>query len=52
MIDGPHSHVIRQAHNRLHAARGLLAWLDGRTPMTSKAQRQQTIAQLIGKGQP
>ena len=22
VIDGPHSHVIAQAHNRLHAARG------------------------------
>jgi ornithine carbamoyltransferase len=29
VIDGPHSHVIRQAHNRLHAARGALAFLMG-----------------------
>ncbi len=29
MIDGPHSRVIAQAHNRLHAARGLLAFLMG-----------------------
>jgi len=29
VIDGPHSHVIRQAHNRLHAARAALAFLMG-----------------------
>lgn len=29
VIDGPQSHVIRQAHNRLHAARGVLAFLMG-----------------------
>jgi ornithine carbamoyltransferase len=29
VIDGPQSHVIAQAHNRLHAARGLLAFLMG-----------------------
>ncbi len=29
VIDGPTSHVIRQAHNRLHAARGALAFLMG-----------------------
>ena len=29
VIDGPHSHVIQQAHNRLHAARGVLAFLLG-----------------------
>ncbi len=29
VIDGPHSHVIRQSHNRLHAARGALAFLMG-----------------------
>jgi ornithine carbamoyltransferase len=29
VIDGPQSHVFRQGHNRLHAARGLLAWLYG-----------------------
>jgi len=29
VIDGPHSHVIAQAHNRLHAARGVLAFLMG-----------------------
>jgi len=27
VIDGPSSHVFDQGHNRLHAARGLLAWL-------------------------
>ncbi len=27
VIDGPQSHVFRQGHNRLHAARGLLLWL-------------------------
>ena len=26
VIDGPHSRVWRQAENRMHAARGLLAW--------------------------
>ena len=29
VIDGEHSHVIAQAHNRLHVARGLLAFLLG-----------------------
>jgi ornithine carbamoyltransferase len=29
VIDGPNSHVILQAHNRLHAARGALAFLMG-----------------------
>ena len=29
VIDGPHSKVIEQAHNRMHAARGLLAFLMG-----------------------
>jgi ornithine carbamoyltransferase len=29
VIDGPSSHVILQAHNRLHAARGALAFLMG-----------------------
>jgi ornithine carbamoyltransferase len=29
VIDGPSSHVIRQAHNRLNAARGALAFLMG-----------------------
>jgi ornithine carbamoyltransferase len=29
VIDGPQSHVIAQAHNRLHAARGALAFLMG-----------------------
>ena len=29
VIDGPQSHVIRQAHNRMHAARGLLAFILG-----------------------
>ncbi|NMD22836.1 MAG: ornithine carbamoyltransferase, partial [Actinobacteria bacterium] len=29
VIDGPHSHVYAQAHNRLHAARGALAFLMG-----------------------
>ncbi|MFT3854553.1 MAG: ornithine carbamoyltransferase [Ilumatobacteraceae bacterium] len=29
VIDGPHSRVIEQAHNRLHAARGMLAFLMG-----------------------
>lgn len=29
VIDGPASHVVRQAHNRMHAARAVLAWLMG-----------------------
>lgn len=29
VIDGPQSHVIAQAHNRMHTARGLLAFLMG-----------------------
>jgi hypothetical protein len=27
VIDGPQSVVLRQGHNRLHASRGLLAFL-------------------------
>ena len=27
VIDGPQSRIIRQGHNRMHAARGLLAFL-------------------------
>jgi ornithine carbamoyltransferase len=27
VIDGPRSRVVQQGHNRMHAARGLLAWL-------------------------
>jgi ornithine carbamoyltransferase len=27
VLEGPHSHVWRQAENRMHAARGLLLWL-------------------------
>jgi ornithine carbamoyltransferase len=29
VIDGPHSYVIRQSHNRLHAARAAMAFLMG-----------------------
>jgi ornithine carbamoyltransferase len=29
VIDGPNSHVFNQAHNRMHAARGALAFLMG-----------------------
>lgn len=29
VMDGPRSHVIQQAHNRMHAARGALAFLMG-----------------------
>jgi ornithine carbamoyltransferase len=29
VIDGAHSHVVAQAHNRMHAARGVLAFLKG-----------------------
>jgi ornithine carbamoyltransferase len=29
VMDGPRSHAIRQGHNRMHAARGLLAFLFG-----------------------
>ncbi len=32
VIDGPSSRVIRQGHNRMHAARGLLAFLLGGRP--------------------
>lgn len=31
VIDGPHSRVFQQGHNRMHAARGLLAFLLDRT---------------------
>jgi ornithine carbamoyltransferase len=29
VLDGPSSRIWPQAHNRLHSARGLLAWLTG-----------------------
>ena len=29
VIDGAQSHVVAQAHNRMHAARGVLAFLKG-----------------------
>jgi ornithine carbamoyltransferase len=29
VIDGPRSRVVQQAHNRMHAARGVLAFLTG-----------------------
>ena len=29
VLDGPHSIVLRQAENRLHAQKALLAWLLG-----------------------
>jgi len=29
VLDGPQSRIFPQAHNRLHSARGLLAWLTG-----------------------
>jgi ornithine carbamoyltransferase len=32
VIDGPQSHVLEQAANRLHAQKGLLAWLLGSKP--------------------
>ena len=32
VIDGPRSWVFPQGHNRLHAARGLLAFLAGVRP--------------------
>jgi ornithine carbamoyltransferase len=32
VIDGPRSLVIAQGHNRLHSARGLLAFLAGARP--------------------
>jgi ornithine carbamoyltransferase len=31
VVDGPRSRVWQQAENRMHAARGLLAWLAGQT---------------------
>jgi ornithine carbamoyltransferase len=32
IIDGPRSAVWRQAENRMHSARGALAWMTGVTP--------------------
>jgi ornithine carbamoyltransferase len=32
VIDGPRSRVIEQGHNRMHSARGLLAFLLGVRP--------------------
>ncbi len=52
VIDGPQSAVFQQGHNRLHAARGALAFLLGARSIgrrMSKVQRQQTIARLISQ---
>ncbi|MEZ5322545.1 MAG: ornithine carbamoyltransferase [Microthrixaceae bacterium] len=32
VLDGPRSRILPQAHDRLHSARGLLAWLTGASP--------------------
>jgi ornithine carbamoyltransferase len=39
VIDGPRSHVIQQGHNRLHAARALLAYLFGVRPGAESGRR-------------
>ncbi|MDP6213557.1 MAG: hypothetical protein QGI41_01295, partial [Acidimicrobiales bacterium] len=36
VVDGPSSRVWPQAANRMHAARGLLAWLLGEAPETGR----------------
>ena len=56
VLEGDRSHVWLQAENRMHAARGLLAWLmteaaimnrrNGPTKL-GKAQRQHLVAKLI-----
>ena len=40
VIDGPQSVVFQQGHNRMHAARGALAFVLGSSTMTTKVQRQ------------
>ena len=52
VLDGPRSVVWRQAANRMHAVRGLLAWLLGpggrRSPVKiGKPQRQHRVARLL-----
>jgi transcriptional regulator of arginine metabolism len=55
VIDGPQSVVFQQGHNRLHAARGALAFLLGRAaPRSTNDQGEQgatqtTISRLIGE---
>ena len=49
VIDGPRSRVFRQGHNRLHAARGALAFLVGCDAVSVKQRRQQAIVRLIGQ---
>ena len=39
VVDGPQSRVFPQAHNRLHAFRGLLRFLPGRGRWTARARR-------------
>ena len=55
MLEGASSHIWRQAENRMHAMRGLLAFLLGEAAaasrMTTKAQRQHAIAQLLAAHQ-
>ena len=43
VIDGPRSVVVQQGHNRLHAARGALAWL-----LMSAAERTQWVSRSSG----
>ena len=49
VVDGPQSSVFPQAHNRLHAFRGLLRFLLEDGDMTTKAQRQHRIAKLLAE---
>lgn len=45
VVDGPQSRVIPQAHNRLHAFRGLLWWL---LDQQSEAAAGQTLSRGVG----
>ena len=49
VVDGPQSRVFPQAHNRLHAFRGLLRFLLEDERMSTKTQRQHRIAKLLAE---
>jgi ornithine carbamoyltransferase len=48
VLDGPHSIVLEQAENRLHAQKGMLVWLFGRTPADVATARARPRQRAVG----